>query len=178
MSRNCYYNFICRIEKAVVTHLGLPNNYEEYKPLLDARYQSINKDILTARTKSFLDRLLAPSDSKTEFYAKIGLVIFDKRIENVKDSEEALFINNLLHLFSELEHFTELSGIAISPSDEAYNIDFVSTSGANVSKRTFRLPHSKKDIADGVADKLATLLSGDTEMDVCVLLKLLNERLK
>lgn len=175
---NCYYNFICRIEKAVVNHLGLPAEYDEYKPLLDARYKNINKDILTAKTKSFLDRLLAPSENKTEFYAKIGLVIFDKRVENVKDSEEALFIKNMLHLFSELEHFTELSDAALTSTDEAYNIDFVSTMGANVAKKTFRLPDSKKADAQAVADKLSSLLSGDNEMDVCVLLKLLNDRIK
>jgi len=175
---NCYYNFICRIEKAVVNHLGLPAEYEDYKPLLEARYKNVNKDILTARTKSFLDRLLAPSANKTEFYAKIGLVIFDKRVESVKDSEEALFIKNLLHLFSELEHFTELSDAAILSTDEAFNLDFVSTTGASVSKKTFRLPESKKANAEATAQKLATLLSGDTEMDVCVLLKLLNERIK
>jgi len=175
---NCYYNYICRIEQTVVRHLGLPEEYDEYKPLLDARYKNINKAILTTKTKSFLDRLLAPSTNKTEFYAKIGLVVFDKRIDSLKDSEEALLINNLLHLFSELEHYTELSDIASSSSDEAYNIDFVSTSGASVSKKTFRLPQSKKSDADEVAQNISKYLSGDTEMDVCVLLKLLNDRIK
>ena len=162
----------------MVNHLGLPEDYDEYKPLLDARYKNVNKAILTAKTKSFLDRLLAPSANKIEFYAKIGLVVFDRRIENIKDSEEALFINNLLHLFSELEHYTELSDVALSSNDEAYNIDFVSTSGTNVSKKTFRLPQSKKSNAEAMAQKVADLLSGDDEMDVCVLLKLLNDRIK
>ena len=175
---SCFDNYISRIEQAVVNHLGLPENYDEYKPLLDARYKNVNKAILTAKTKSFLDRILAPSANKTEFYAKIGLVVFDRRIENIKDSEEALFINNLLHLFSELEHYTELSDVALSSNDEAYNIDFVSTSGASVSKKTFRLPQSKKSNAEAMAQKVADLLSGDDEMDVCVLLKLLNDRIK
>ena len=174
---NCYYNFICRIENAVTKHLGLPASYEEYKPLLDARYKNINKDILTAKTKSFLDRLLAPSENKTEFYAKIGLVIFDRRVENIRDSEEALFIKNMLHLFTELEHYTELSDAVLSSTDEAYNIDFVSTMGTNVSKKTFRLPESKRADANARAKQLSALLSGDNEMDICVLLKLLNDRI-
>ena len=175
---NCYDNFIGRSEKAVVDHLGLPFDYEDYKLLLDTRYRNINKEILTPKTRSFLDRLLAPSANRNEFYAKIGLVIFDKRVENIKDSEEALFISNMLHLFSELEHYTELSDVAISSSDEAYNIDFVSTTGASVSKKTFRLPQSKKSSAEAMAQKVANLLSGDDETDVCVLLKLLNDRIK
>lgn len=175
---SCYDNYIYRIEQAVVNHLGIPAEYDEYKPLLDSRYRNINKAILTAKTKSFLDRLLAPSANKTEFYAKIGLVVFDRRIENIKDSEEALFINNLLHLFSELEHYTALSDVALSSTDEAYNIDFVSTLGASVSKKTFRLPQSKKPNAEAMAQRVSDLLSGDNEMDICVLLKLLNDRIK
>ena len=175
---SCYDNYINRIEQAVGNHLGIPAEYDEYKPLLDSRYRNINKAILTAKTKSFLDRLLAPSANKTEFYAKIGLVVFDRRIENIKDSEEALFINNLLHLFSELEHYTALSDVALSSTDDAYNIDFVSTLGASVSKKTFRLPQSKKSNAEAMAKKVSDLLSGDNEMDVCVLLKLLNDRIK
>jgi hypothetical protein len=68
--------------------------------------------------------------------------------------------------------------VALSSNDEAYNIDFVSTSGASVSKKTFRLPQSKKSNAEAMAQKVADLLSGDDEMDVCVLLKLLNDRIK
>ena len=175
---NCYYNFICRIENAVISHLGIPSEYEEYKPVLEARYKNINKDVLTAKTKSFLDRLLAPSENKTEFFAKIGIVIFDRRLEDIKDAEEALFIKNLLHLFNELEHFTELSDVALSSTDEAYNIDFVSTTGTSIAKKTFRLPDSKKADAQAMAEKLSALLSGDNEMDVCILLKLLNDRIK
>lgn len=175
---NCYYNFICRIEKAVINHLGLPDEYDEYKTILNNRYKNINKDILTTRTKTFLDRLLAPSVNKSEFYAKIGLVVLDKRIEDIKDSEEALFIKNLLHLFSEIEHFTELSDIEVSSEEEAFNIDFVSTTGTSVSKKTYRLPESKKADANAKAEQLSALLSGDNEMDICVLLKLLNDRIK
>lgn len=174
---NCYDNFLGRIEGAVIKHVGLPADYDTYKQILDARYKNINKDILTAKTRSFLDRLLAPSANRTEFYGKIGLVIFDKRVESIKDSEEALFISNMLHLFSELEHYTELSASVISSTDEAYNIDFVSTTGANVSKKTFRLPETKRSEANAIAKKISSLLSSDEEMNVCVLLKLLNDRI-
>ena len=98
-------------------------------------------------------------------------------MENIRDSEEALFIKNMLHLFTELEHYTELSDAVLSSTDEAYNIDFVSTMGTNVSKKTFRLPESKRADANARAKQLSALLSGDKEMDICVLLKLLNDRI-
>lgn len=175
---NCYYNFICRIESSVVDYLGLKGEFDDYKSIIDERYCHINKNILTPKTKSFLDRILAPSANKTEFYAKIGLVIFDRRVENIKDSEEELFITNLLHLFSELDHFTSLSEAKLGNDEEAYNIDFVSTLGKSIYKQTYRLSNSKKTEAAAIAKKLSEQLTGDDETDICILLKLLNEKMK
>ena len=87
----CYDLFIDRIEKTVVGYLGLPHDYIEYKDVLVRRYSSINKGLLTAKSKSFLDRVLAPSDNKREFYEKIGLVIFDRKIETIEDSHRRLW---------------------------------------------------------------------------------------
>jgi len=175
---NCFNNFIIRIENSVVEHLGLPQDYNEYKIILVKKYGTINKNLLTPKTKSFLDRLLAPSASKNEFYSKIGLVIFDKKIENIKDSEEELFIKNILHLFSELEHFTSLSAANILQGDEAYNIEFATSSGRFVPNKTFRLPLSKQKEAQKIAGKIQSLLSGNEEEDICILLKLLNEKIQ
>lgn len=175
---NCFYNFVCRIESNVLHHLGITSDYDSYKAILVNRYKGINKDLLTPKTRSFLDRVLAFSDNKTEFYSKIGLVVFDKKIEHVKDSEEALFIKELLHLFSELDHFTSLSEIEIDSNDEAFSIDFVSNRGTSVSKQTYRLPQSKQTEAKSKASKLNSLLTGDNEMDICILLSLLNDKMK
>lgn len=175
---NCFYNFVCRIESNVLHHLGITSEYDTYKTILEKRYKGINKDLLTPKTRSFLERVLAFSDNKTEFYSKIGLVVFDKKIEHVKDSEEALFIKELLHLFSELDHFTSLSEIEIESNDEAFSIDFVSNRGTSVSKRTYRLPQSKQSEAKSKASELNSLLTGDNEMDICILLSLLNDKMK
>ena len=175
---NCFYNFVCRIENNVCHHLGLTSDFDEYKEFLEKRYKNINKDLLTPKSRSFLDRILASSDNKTEFYSKIGFVVFDKKIEFVKDSEEALFIKELLHLFSELDHFTSLSEIEIDSNDEAFSIDFVSNRGTSVSKQTYRLPQSKQTEAKSKASELNSLLTGDNEMDICILLSLLNDKMK
>lgn len=175
---NCFYNFVCRIESNVLHHLGITSDYDSYKAILVNRYKGINKDLLTPKTRSFLDRVLAFSDNKTEFYSKIGLVVFDKKIEHIKDSEEALFIKELLHLFSELDHFTSLSEIEIDSNDEAFSIDFVSNRGTSVSKQTYRLPQSKQSEAKSKVSELNSLLTGDNEMDICILLSLLNDKMK
>lgn len=175
---NCYYNLICRIENSIIDYLGLPSEFEQYKPILEHRYGNVNQALLTSKAKSFLDRVLAPSENKTEFIGKIGLVVFDKKVEDIKDSEEPLFIANLLHLFSELDHYTSLSEASVVKGEEAYNLDFVSTTGKHVYQQTFRVPQSMKDTAANKVAEIEKHLTGDNETDVCILLKMLNDRIK
>lgn len=175
---NCYYNLICRVENSIVEYLGLPSEFEQYKPILEQRYGHIHQALLTARAKAFLDRILAPSENKSEFIGKIGLVIFDKKLEDLKDSEEPMFIANLLHLFSELDHYTSLSEASVAFGEEAYNVDFVSTTGKHVCQQTFRMSQSMKKVAETKIVQLERFLTGDNETDACILLKMLNERIK
>lgn len=174
----CYDLFIERIENAVVEYLGLPHDYSEYKGILNQRYSSINKGLLTSKSKSFLDRVLAPSDNKREFYEKIGLVIFDRKIESIKDKEEALFLSNLIHLFGELERYTAFNEVNSETDEVAFNFELATSKGDFKSSRTYRLPKAKLAEAERIENKMQTLLSGNDELDVCILLKMLNEKLR
>lgn len=174
----CYDLFIDRIEETVVGYLGLPHDYIEYKDVLVRRYSSINKGLLTAKSKSFLDRVLTPSDNKREFYEKIGLVVFDRKIETIEDKEEALFLSNLTHLFGELERYTAFNEINNETDEVAFNFELATSKGDFKSSKTYRLPKAKVSEAEKIESKVRTLLSGNNELDICVLLKMLNERLK
>ena len=174
----CYDLFINRIEETVVEYLGLPHDYGDYKEILVQRYSNINKSLLTSKSKSFLDRILAPSDNKREFYEKIGLVVFDRKIETIKDKEEALFLSNLTHLFGELERYTAFDNINYETDEIAFNFELATSKGDFRSSKTYRLPKVKLTEAKNIEDKIQTLLSGNNELDVCILLKMLNERLQ
>lgn len=173
----CYDLFVDRIEETVVGYLGLPHNYLDYKEILVKRYSNINKGLLTAKSKSFLDRILAPSDNKREFYEKIGLVVFDRKIETIEDKEEALFLSNLTHLFGELERYTAFNEINYETDEIAFNFELATSKGDFKSSRTYRLPKVKIAEAKKIENKIQTFLSGNEELDVCILLKMLNERL-
>lgn len=174
----CYDLFIDRIEDTVVEYLGLPRDYVEYKKILVQRYSSINKGLLTAKSKSFLDRVLAPSENKREFYEKIGLVVFDRKIESIEDKEEALFLSNLTHLFGELERYTAFNEINNEIDEVAFNFELATSKGNFKSSRTYRLPKTKLAEVEKIENKMQTLLSGNDELDICILLKMLNEKLR
>ena len=64
---SCYDDFIERIEKNVVDFLGLSQSFDEYKPIMEMRYKTIDKNILPPKSKAFLDRVLTPSASRKRF---------------------------------------------------------------------------------------------------------------
>lgn len=176
---SCYDNFIDRIEEKIIEHLGVPDHYESYKNILESRYESIDPRILTPKTRAFLDRVLAPSDNKREFIEKLAIVITDKRLDETKDSEEALLIHQILHILSELERYSAISEVQDLQDDaEAFNFELASNSGSFSKSQTYRLPKSKSHKADEVANKIASLMTDDEELNICVLLKLLNQKVK
>lgn len=175
---SCYDNFIDRIEEKIIEHLGLPHEFENYKELLTSRYLSIDKRILTPTTRSFLDRLIAPSETKREFIEKLAIVVNDKRLDETKDSEEPLLIQQMLHLLSELERYSAIGETNADDESEAFNFELASNQGSFSKSQTYRLPRSKSKAAEDIALKIESLMSDDEELNICVLLKLLNNKVK
>lgn len=174
----CYDILIDRIEEKIIQHLGLPQEFKEYKTLLSSRYQSIDKRILTPKTRSFLERIMAPSGTKREFIEKLAIIVNDKRLDETQDSEEPLLIHRLLHLFSELERYSIIGDTVSEDDAEAYNFELASNSGSFSRSQTYRLPRSKSKAAEEIASKIESLMSDDVELNICVLLKLLNNKIK
>lgn len=175
----CYDNLVDRIEAKIVEHLGLPANFDEYKSILANRYQTIDPSILTPKTRSFLDRIITPSENKKELMEKLAIVITDKRLVDTRDSEEPMLIRQILHTLSELERYSAISATNNTDDDsEAFNFEMASSNGKFTTAQTFRLPKSKSKSAAETADKIKELLTDDEELNICILLKLLNEKLK
>lgn len=174
----CYDNLIDRIESRVIEHLGLPAGYADYKSILENRYKGIDPYILTPQTRSFLDRVLAPADSKREFFEKLAIVVNDKRLDETADSEEPMLIHQMLHLLSELERYSSFEGDSAGEDAEAFNFELASNRGTFSKSQTYRLPMSKAQKARETASRIETLLTDDDELNICILLKLLNEKVK
>ena len=175
----CYDNFVERIENCVKQHLGFSDDvdYNEYKTLIENRFKCINKSLLAQKPRAFIDRALSPCMSKREFYEKIGQVVYDRRLETIKDNEEERFIYDLLYLFSEAERFIKVSSAFDENTDTAFSFELATSDSSFKVSKTYALPKTKRIAADEVAMQLMNNLSGDKDLDVCVLLKLLSERL-
>ena len=82
-------------------------------------------------------------------------------------------------MFGELERYSEISNIYSNDTDlEAFNFGMASSSGKFVKSMTYRLPKTKSEDAARLIERISSVLGDDDELNVCVLLKLLNEKIK
>lgn len=172
----CYDNAVGRIEDRVKSELSLHGSFEEYKNCLEKRYMNVKKHLLTTKCRTFLERVLAPASSSNEFYEKICNVVIDKQLVQMRDKEEEALLDNLIFFFHELDRHVAISSIDAG-TDEVFNFEIASTSHKMVHSQTYRLPDKQKEKAQKIADSVEKLLTGDTNLDVCILLKMLNEKL-
>ena len=93
----------------------------------------------------------------------LGRYLFDET--NGKDK----YIEDLATLW--LLHF--FFGI----KNDAYSFDLVTNRGTNVRTQTYVLPEKDKRRAKELEEQINPLLSGDTNVDVCTLLAILNKKL-
>ena len=175
----CYPELISRIESRLVDQLGLSSDYENYKPILELRYSTVKRHLLPLKARNFLERVLAPSAGRDEFIEKLAASVMDRRLEQLKDKDEESLTDNLVYMFHLLDRYTSMSTVEGDESgDELFSFGLTSNTGIEESDKTYRLPKSQKETAEDVEKKVRELLSGDDNLDVCVLLKLLADKMK
>jgi hypothetical protein len=81
-------------------------------------------------------------------------------------------------LLSELDRYSSISSVEDTTVEEIYNFELASSKGDFSKSKTYKLAKSKSQQAFEMQEKIEGLLTGDVDLDVCVLLKMLNERIK
>jgi hypothetical protein len=172
----CYDALVDRIEQALVDALGLPDGYDNYKPVLESRYSDVKRHLLSAKARPFLDRVLAPSTTKKEFLERIAAVVLDARLETLKDRNEDALIDNIIFLFHELDRAVPMSAIRAETGDRLFGFGLSTSDGPVGPGAAYRLPEAQIPRADELEKRLEGLLSGDDNLDICVLLQMLAKK--
>ena len=176
--RSCYVNLIGRIENALVDSLSLKStDFIQYKKELEERYSCLKTYLLTDKQKAILNRILSPAVDKVSWYQSLAYVILDKQLENLLDEEEAYLIDNLIHLFKELDKYIDISRQNLEHEDNFIRIEMISNDGA-ILPQVVRLNKSKIDVAQKIEKQIDKLLSGDSEVDAYALLMILKRKLE
>ena len=176
--RSCYTNLINKIENNIIEVLGLKSaDYNEYKTEIVERFKSVKTNLLSAKQKSFLNRLLMQQNDKMQYYESICYVILDKPLVSIKDNEVFLLIDRLKHLFITLTKFVDISKIAANNTNsEVYKFELVSTKGT-LKPQSYILPENQKEKTNELETKINQILTGDENLDVCTLLRILKSKI-
>ena len=104
-------------------------------------------------------------------------MVYDRRLDSIKDNEEERFIYDLQFLFSEAERYVSITRVFDENTETAYSFELATSKGNFNAAKTYSLPKTKQDVAKRIEANLSKQLTGDKDLDICVLLKLLSERL-
>lgn len=175
----CYPKLIDTIEKHLIEILGLRSTaFEEYKAEIESRFKLVNEGFLSIKQKSFLKGLLRKEGDRIRWYESICYVALEKPLASIKDYEMPQLVDNLKSLIRALDKFVDISRISKKTTNaNVYNFELVSTEGT-VKAQSFVLPDSQKAETEALEEKIVSMLTGDKNVDVCTLLKILKAKIE
>ena len=176
--RSCYAQLIDRLEIRLVDGLELSSaDYNEYIEEIRQRLSNVKLHLLTDKQKEFYHHVMAEYDNRTLWYQSICYPILDHKLESLRDDEEDKLADDLVYLFRECEKYADISKKTIADNDVAYSFDMVSNTGTTIRTQTYILPEKDKKRVSELEAKINEILSGNSNVDICTLLEVLNKKM-
>ena len=177
--RSCYSRLIDRIEERLVDGFGLQScDYNEYVVEVRERLAHVKTYLLTDKQREFYHHVMTEYDNRTQWYQSICYTILEQRLDSLRDEQEDKLADDLVYLFRECEKYSSISQrLTDSETSDAYSFDMVTNKGTNVRTQTYILPEKDRRKSDNLEKEISKLLSGDTNLDVCTLLSILNKKM-
>ncbi len=177
--RSCYSQLIDRIEARLVEEFRLNSyDYSEYVVEIRGRLDNVKSYLLTDKQREFYQHVMTEYDNRTLWYQSICYTILEQRLDALRDEQEDKLVDDLIYLFNECEKYSDISKhIGDNQKDDAYSFDMVTNRNTSIRTKTYVLPEKDKIKADELEKKINKLLSGDTNVDVCTLLSILNKKI-
>ena len=177
--RSCYSHLLDRIEARLVEGFGLQSfDYSEYIYEVRDRLANVKSYLLTGKQREFYHHVMTEYDNRTLWYQSICYTILEQRLDALRDEQEDKLADDLVYLFRECEKYSDISQKeGDSERNEAYSFDLVTNKGTNVRTQTYVLPEKDKPKSDALEKKISKMLSGDTNVDICTLLSILNKKM-
>lgn len=177
--RSCYSQLIDRIEERIVEELNLESSeYNEYVAELRKRLENVKVFLLNTKQKEFYNRVMTEYDNRVLWYQSICYPILDHKLETLRDEEEEKLLDDIVFLFRECEKYSDISKKTKAENEKAYSFDLVTNEGTSIRTQTFVLPEKEKKRADELEKKIFSILQGESDIEICTLLSVLNKKLK
>lgn len=176
--RSCYTGLIDRLESRLVEGFNLQSyDYDEYIYEIRERLSNVKVYLLTDKQREFYHHVMTEYDTRVFWYQSICYTVLDQRLDALRDEQEDKLADDLVYLFRECEKYSSISQLLDTEKNDAYSFDMVTNKGTNVRAQTYILPEKDKKRATELEEKIQLILSGDSNIDICTLLSILNKRL-
>lgn len=153
--RGCYNQLIDRIENNLIESLGFESGeYTEYIQEIQQRLSKVKPHLLNPRQKEFYQHVMAQFDNRTEWYQSVCFAVLGSPLDRMTDDLEPKLHDDIVFLFKECEQKAVLS--------ESLN---------------YKIGKSEETRSLELESKINSLLTGDNDLDVYTLMRILQKRL-
>ncbi len=153
--RGCYNHLIDRIENNLIESLGLKSGeYTEYIQEIKQRLANVKPHLLNPRQKEFYQHAIAQFENRTEWYQSVCFAVLGSPLDRMTDDKEPKLHDDIVFLFKECEQKAVLS--------ESLN---------------YKIDEKEEARSQELESKINDILSGDNNLDVYTLMRLLQKKL-
>lgn len=179
--QTCYDALLERFEVYIrkdILGLTSDNDFETWRGKLQKRFAKAKKDLLPPHLKTFLMRLNSPLDDKQAWLNSISQAVISKALDTIQDFEEVTLHDRFKDFIEELDNYTDI--IAEADDSEVANTFKVQLTSihSGAQSRIVKISQEKLKEVDQKQEKLAKALTGDKNLNIFILTRLLEEQLK
>jgi len=177
--RTVYFELSDRFEEVIQKEIiGKNVPFEEYKNALMKRYTGIKGHLLNQTHRKIIAQFLSPIDDRNSWLNAVAQACVDKRLESFTDTDEKILYDKFISYINQLDNLCELSQQNIDLNNEDIIKLEITSFVETMQERIIRMPKSKTIEANKLAENLQNKLSGDKQLNIVTLIKLLKEQLE
>jgi|TARA_R100000479_G_scaffold33554_4_gene14311 hypothetical protein len=156
--------------------IGQTIPFESYKTKLHDRFSSIKEHQALTRHKVFLLRVNSDLPDRNSYLMSIAQAILGKRLDAIKDTDEAVLKDKLLSLVHELDNLVDLNTVSVQDDEEIMKLELTTLTEGSKNK-TIRISNKQTEEINSVSNELLQTLNKHKNLKLPILLSMLQKEL-
>lgn len=174
--RTSYDNLLNRFEKQILTALGIKEtDFSKYKAEIQKRFEGIKPHLLLPKEKTLINRISSKLDDRASWLKSLGDTILTKGINQIRDEEEILLLDNTAKILTNLENLVELHKLKEDrKEDEILQFQITQTDGKTHVENLIISQNDQKELVS-LEKELEALLGKNKSLRKAALVRLLQK---
>jgi hypothetical protein len=177
--RTSYDELVNRVETFIQTEIvSTQVPFEEYKVILQNRYEGLRKHLLLPYQKTFIQRLDSLLDDKTAWLNTIVQSLVGISLEKIQDEDEILIYDKFKEMILSLDSLTRISQEDYEDDKEEILDVQIGSFLDGINKKLIRLSKSKQHEVSVLEEIIFKEMSQDRTLNIAALANLLRKLVK